>query len=267
MSWFGYWLKGEDSEYMDQPPVRYYTMGDVDDPDAPGNVWRTADDWPPVSCVQTSYFFHGDGGLRPHVPGEQGQSLSYDYDPENPVPTVPPDRKVAPLHYRLPIDQRFIENRSDVLVFSTPPLDEPVDVTGRITCHLWASSSARDTDWVVKLADVYPDGRSILILDGALRGRHRVSLEREDFLDPGEVYQFTVDLWSTSIIFNRGHRIRVIVTSSNDPRFDPNPNTGHAFRSDTDKIVAHNTVYMDSEHPSHVVLPVRTGENSHGKDD
>jgi len=248
---------------MDRPAVKYYTMGDVDDPQAPGNEWRTSDDWPPCSVEETSYYLHGDGSLQRTVPKQTGRSLSYDYDPDNPVPSVAPGTKVLPLHYRAPLDQRFMEHRSDVLVFSTAPLDEPVEVTGRVTCHLWASSSAPDTDWVVKLTDVYPDGRAILILDGGLRARHRVSLAREDLLEPGKVYDFVVDLWSTSVVFNREHRIRVIVTSSSDPRFDPNPNTGHPFRADDERVVAHNTVYMDSDRPSHIVLPTPTGNRSH----
>jgi len=262
LSWFGYWLKGESSDYMDQPPVKYYTMGDVDDPDAPGNEWRAADDWPPGPFEEAKYYLNGDGGLRRTVP-EETQSLSYDYDPDNPVSSSRPGRKVAALHHRAPFDQRFMEQRPDVLVFSTPPLDAPVEVTGRVTCHLWASSSARDTDWVVKLMDVYPDGRSILILDGALRARHRLSLTTEKFLEPGEVYEFTIDLWSTSIVFNKGHRIRVSVTSSSDPRFDPNPNTGHPFRADDERVVAHNAVYMGSKYPSHIVLPIPIGKASH----
>ncbi len=266
LSWFDYWLKGAHSDYMNQPPVRYYTMGDVDDADAPGNEWRTSDDWPPGNCEKTSYYLHDDGTLRQAVLEETTSSLSYDYDPDNPVPSVAPDHEVMPLHYRAPLDQRFIEDRRDVLVFSTPPLDEPVEVTGRVTCRLWASSSARDTDWVVKLTDVYPDGRSILILDGALRARHRVSMAREDFLEPGTVCEFNVDLWSTSIVFNKGHRIRVLVTSSNDPRFDPNPNTGHAFRADEERVVAHNTLYMDSKHPSCIVLPIPTGRNANDEE-
>jgi predicted acyl esterase len=259
MSWFGYWLKGIDSDFVHQPPVRYYTMGDVSAPDAPGNVWRTAGDWPPGPYTETQYFLHAGKTLDRSTPQNQEPSLSYDYDPANPVPTIPPGRQVAPLHYRMPIDQRFIEGRPDMVVFSTLALDEPVEVTGRVTCHLWASSSAPDTDWVVKLTDVYPDGRSILIMDGALRARHRVSIAGEDFLEPGKPYEFVVDLWSTSIILNKGHRIRVIVTSSNDPRFDPNPNTGHPFRADNERAVARNTIYMDGAHPSYILLPIPTG--------
>jgi len=129
-------------------------------------------------------------------------------------------------------------------------------VTGRIKVILWASSPAKDTDFTAKLTDVYPDGRSMLVLDGIIRARHRDSMEREDFMEPGKTCKFEIDLWSTSIIFNKGHKIRVAISSSNFPRFDANPNTGGQSWSEANPIAATNTIYHDAEHPSHILLPV-----------
>ncbi len=141
-------------------------------------------------------------------------------------------------------------------MFSTEALTEPIEVTGRITAKLFVSSDCPDTDFTVKLTDVYPDGRSMLVTDGILRARYRKSFREENFLEAGKVYELTVDLWSTSLIFNKGHRIRVAVSSSNSPRFEPNPNTGHTFRADTEKRVATNTLHLSDKHPSHIILPI-----------
>src|SRR4029077_20530481 len=135
-------------------------------------------------------------------------------------------------------------------------LAEPLEVTGWITAKLYVSSDCPDTDFTVKLTDVYPDGRSMLVTDGIRRARFRRTFEHEDFLEPGKVYELEVDLWSTSLIFNKGHRIRVAVSSSNAPRFDPNPNTGHAFRADKETRVATNTIYFSEKYPSQVLLPI-----------
>ena len=162
-----------------------------------------------------------------------------------------------------PYDQRPVEKRQDVLLYTSDPLGEPLEITGRIEVYLWASSSCRDTDFTVKLTDVCPDGRSVLVQDGIIRARFRNSFEREELMNPGEVYRFKVDLWSTSIIFNKGHRIRVAVSSSNSPRFEPNPNTGDAFRANDKSQTARNTIYHDAAHPSYILLPViRSGEQS-----
>jgi uncharacterized protein len=155
---------------------------------------------------------------------------------------------------------RPIEKRPDVLVFSTDVLDLPLEVTGRITAELSISSDCPDTDFAVLLADVYPDGRSMLVTDGILRARYRNSFEKEELLEPSKIYSVTVDLWSTSLVFNKGHRARVLVTSSNSPRFDPNPNTGAPFRSNKQTRVATNTLHLSAEHPSSIVLPVRRAE-------
>jgi predicted acyl esterase len=252
LAWFDFALRGKDNEVAGEKPVHYYVMGDPTDPAAPGNHWRGADTWPPPAKA-TPFYFHPDGQLlRGVTPAGEG-SRSYEYNPAVPVATVGGQELFLP---RGPMDQRKLESRPDVLMFSTAVLTEPVEVTGRLRAKLFVSSDCPDTDFTVKLTDVYPDGRSMLVTDGILRARYRRSLAREDFLKPGEVYELTVDLWSTSLVFNKGHRIRVAVSSSNSPRFEPNPNTGHAFRADKETRVATNTVYFSREHPSHVLLPI-----------
>ncbi len=251
MRWMLHWLVGLESDVETRPAVDYYVMGDVDDPAAPGNEWRTAETWP-IPCEETPVYLAPDGTLSLEPPMEPG-SLTYTYDPANPAPTVGGLNLTIPAG---PMDQREIEARDDVLVFTSEPLDDPLEITGRVRATIHASSSCVDTDFTVKLTDVYPDGRSMLVLDGIVRARHRNSLETEEMLTPGEVYAFDIDLWSTSLVFNAGHRVRVAISSSNAPRFDPNPNTGAAFRSSDDTTIAENTIYFGPEHPTHVVLPV-----------
>jgi putative CocE/NonD family hydrolase len=144
------------------------------------------------------------------------------------------------------------------LSFSTKVLAEPLEVTGAIKAKLYVSSDCPDTDFAVRLCDVYPDGRTMLVTDGILRTRFRKSFEQEEMMTPGEVYEIEVDLWSTSLVFNKGHRIRVLVSSSNSPRFEPNPNTGHPFRADDETRVATNTLHLSAKHPSAIVLPIYT---------
>jgi len=182
--------------------------------------------------------------------------LWYRYDPKNPVPTVGGQNLNLP---KGPMDQRKVESRDDVLLFTSEALSEPVEVTGRVRAKLYVSSDCRDTDFTVKLTDVYPDGRSMLLTDGILRTRFRESIERESLLTPGEVYELTVDLWCTSIIFNRGHKVRVAVSSSNYPRFDPNPNTGRPLRADNKTQIATNTLHLSKRYPSRIVMPVYNG--------
>src|SRR5205823_14585861 len=154
-----------------------------------------------------------------------------------------------------------VEGRSDVLVFTTPPLTTPLEVTGRISVHLNAATSARDTDFTAKLTDVYPDGRSIILSDGIVRARFRHSLETEDLITPGQPYAYDIDLWSTSIIFNKGHQIRVAISSSNSPRFEPNTNTGGPLPPDPKEkpVVAHQTIFFGGADGSAIVLPEVVG--------
>ena len=239
----------------DTKPVNYFVMGDRSDRSAPGNFWRAADNWPPPSEPRPLYF-HADGDLLPEPPAAMAEQLNYSYDPNDPVPTIGGRNLMIAAGSK---DQRAVESRPDVLVFSTPPLDAPVEVTGRLLAELFVSSDSPDTDFTVKLTDVYPDGRSMLIADGIFRARYHESFEEARLLEPGKVYPLTVDLWSTSTIFNRGHRIRVSVSSSNAPRFQANPNTGGRFGSEGPVRTAVNTLHLSKEHASRIVLPIYRG--------
>jgi predicted acyl esterase len=255
--WLSFWLTGQPAIPADEPAVRYYVMGDVTDRQAPGNVWRTADRWPPPSQPLRLYFTP-DGGLNSEAPATVS-TREYDYDPTHPVPTMGGQEVFLPLIG--PQDQRKVETRPDVLVFTTPPLAEPLEVTGRITVRLFATSSARDTDFTAKLTDVYPNGRSMLVADGIVRARFRHSLGTEELITPDQPYAYDIDLWSTSLIFNRGHQIRVAISSSNSPRFEPNTNTGGPLPPDPKEkpVVAHQTIFLGGTEASHIVLPEVAG--------
>lgn len=251
--WFDRWLRGATNGADRDPAVRYYVVGDVSDPQAPGNVWRTADHWPPFPVRPTPFFLHADRSLSTARPAAGATPLSYTYEPTNPVPTVGGIQLTLPAG---PKDQRPIEAREDVLVFTSETLNEPLEVTGRIRARLWISSDAPDTDFFLRLCDVYPDGRSFNLCEGMLRTRFRRGFDRERFLRPGEIVPIDLDAWSTSVIFNRGHRLRVDITSSCAPGFDPNPNTGAPFRANAEVRTARNQVHVDARHPSQVLLPV-----------
>jgi uncharacterized protein len=249
---FDHYLKGMDNGVDQDKAVNYYVMGDTTDPHAPGNVWRAADNWPPPSRP-TSFYFHQDGRLSAERPTAPDDHRGFKYDPQKPVPTLGGQNLFGS---KGPADLRPIESRPDVLVFSSDVLKTPMEVTGRIRAELAISSDCPDTDFAALLTDVYPDGRSMLVTDGILRARFRKSFEHEEFLEPAKLYDLTVDLWSTSLVFNKGHRIRVLITSSNAPRFDPNPNTGHEFRADKETRVATNTIHLSADHASKIVLPI-----------
>jgi len=191
--------------------------------------------------------------LRPRPSKKVDTSLSYKYDPENPVPTI---GGANLLIKKGPRDQRPVEEHPDVLLFTSGELKKPLKITGPVKVKLWASSTAPDTDFTAKLCDVYPDGRSMIVLDGIIRARHRNSMEKSELMEPGKIYEFEIDLWSTSLVFSRGHRVRVAISSSNSPRFEPNPNTGKPSGMDDETRVATNTIYLDAKRPSHILLPV-----------
>lgn len=245
------WLKGEPKASAPLKPVHYYVMGDTQAKGAPGNHWRSADTWPPPAEV-TPYYLHADHTLDKSRPAEAGQ-LTYKYDPDDPVPTVGGQNLFGS---KGPMDQRTVESRDDVLVFTTTPLEAPIEVTGRITARLRISSDCPDTDFTVKLCDVYPDGSSMLVTDGIRRASLRNGFEKAEPLEPGKAYDVEVDLWSTSLVFNRGHRLRVSVSSSNAPRFEPNANTGDAHPKPGKRRIANNTLHLAAESPSCVLLPI-----------
>ena len=176
---------------------------------------------------------------------------SYDYDPRDPVMTL-----YSPPGQQEPQDQRALDGRRDILTYQTDPVEEPVEVTGPITVHLWAASSAPDTDFVVKLMDVRPDGFVQELCYGIVRARYRESFASPSLIEPGRVYEYTIQVNPTSNLFRRGHRIRLDVSSSDFPNFDRNHNTGGDDYFESTLATARQTVYHDREHPSRVVLPV-----------
>jgi putative CocE/NonD family hydrolase len=252
LPWIDHWLLGEPLEPK-PPRVLYYVMGELPAGNGPGNEWRAADDWPPPSNP-TRWFLTVDNALQTELPEQEGR-LIYTYDPENPVPTLGGGLIFGEAGS---YDQREIEDREDVLVFSTAPVEEPIEVTGRITAVVYVSTSAKDTDFTAKLTDVYPDGRSMLICDSIRRLSLRDDLSQPKEIVPGEKYRMEIDLSSTSIVFNKGHRIRLAISSSNSPRFEPNSNTGNPDWTSMEKVVAEQTVYIGGDQASHLLLPIVT---------
>lgn len=238
------------TDFDNWPAITYYVMGDVDDANAPGNEWRTANDWP-IPNTERPWYLQVNGSLQKTIPVDTNQ-FTYIYNPTNPVPTSGGGNLMIPAG---PYDQSSVENRSDVLIFTSPILEQPYEATGPIKARLYVSSNCSDTDFTVKLTDVYPDGRSMLITDGILRMRNRNGTDHWELMTPGTIYQIEVDLWSTSYIWNTGHRIRIDISSSNYPRYLNNPNTVDGIYKNTTYAKAQNTIYIDSVHRSCLLLP------------
>jgi predicted acyl esterase len=259
LPWYDATLRGDVSEIDDWPPVRVYLMGAVGEAGAPGNEWIDLDSWPPPSR-SIPFFMSADGGLASKTP--QAGELTLISDPSDPVPTL----GGANLHPGLivdgremgdgPQDQRQIEARSDVLTFTTEALARPTTVMGRVRAKIWLVPDTSDLDIAVRLTDVYPDGRSMLVLDGIQRARMRCGDDTECLLTPGVPVELTIDLWSTALIFNAGHRIRISVSGSNWPRFEVNPNDGADLNLETEGVVARPRLLFGGEYPSRVELPV-----------
>jgi len=280
--WFDHWLRGIDNGVDREPAVRYFRMGGgsgrrngagrLDH----GGSWRAAGEWPVPGTRFTPYHLHADGLLSPEVPAEAEASLAYDYDPRTPVPAIGGTiTSGAPIMVGGAFDQREEErffgstvpgrplaDRPDVLVFQTPPLEAAVELTGPLIARLWISSDAPDTDFTVKLVDVYPptedfpDGFAMNITDGILRCRYRDSWEEPSLMEPGQVYEIEIEAFPTSNLFAAGHRIRIDISSSKFPHFDLNFNTGEPEGMATRSVIARNTVHLDRGRPSHVVLPI-----------
>ena len=251
--WFDYWLKDIDTGIMDEPPVYIFVMGD--------NRWRHENEWPLARTHYTRYYLHsdgsantrsGDGTLSTAPPGAEPPDR-YVYDPADPAPTLRGNTLMIPHGVA---DQRSTEDRGDVLVYTSDPLEHDLELTGPIKVQLFAASSAVDTDFTAKLVDVRPDGYAQNIQDGIIRARYRSSARQPSFITPGQVYEYTIDLWATSQVFKAGHRLRVEISSSNFPRFDRNPNTGAPLGEDTRLETAQQTVQHRADYPSHIVLPV-----------
>lgn len=242
--WFDHYLKGADNGADREPSVRYFAMGAVGEPNAPGNEWREAKDWP-IAGETRSYYLQPEGGLSLQTPTTENSVTTFRADPLHPNQIPSPGFPGAK-------DARAFETQSEVRTFTTPPLAKPVEWTGLAQTELHFASTARDTDLIVRVSDVYPDGRSILIVDSILRARYREGFDREMLLTPGEVYRVKFNLGWMSQVFNKGHRIRVTVASTGAPFYEPNPNTGEPLTIDppTKTFVAANTLYHDRARPS-----------------
>lgn len=280
LPWFDHWLKGVDNGVDREPPVRIFVMGGGDAHKAPqgrvfvGGRWREEKEWPLARTVYTPYYLHADGSLSPQQP-KNTPPTSYLFDPKHPVPTLGGNISSAgPLMFAGAADQHCRKDfwlcddtqplalRHDVLVFQTAPLDRDVEVTGRLVVELWASSNMPDTDFTAKLVDVYPPnadfpaGVALNIEDSIVRARYRNSLETPSLMKSGKVYRFTIEMYPTSLVFQKDHRIRLDISSSNFPRFDVNPNTGEPLNKNHRWATAKNSIYHDTAHPSHIVLPI-----------
>ena len=250
---FKYWLEGEQNGIMAEPAVNYYTLGDLSQENTPGNEWRTANDWPPFATTATPYYLVQGGTLATAPPDGPG-TATYAYDPKNPCPSKGGQNLTIPAG---PYDQREVSGRPDVLRFATDPLTTPTEFTGSVHAVLYVSTDAPDTDFTAKFVDIYPDGREILMLDSIRRLKFHNGYENPEPPAPGDITKVDIDLWSISLIVNKGHRIGVQISSSNYPRFEKNSNTGEDFPKEDNLRVAHNTVYMDKDHPSAIILPMR----------
>ncbi|HZX27753.1 MAG TPA: CocE/NonD family hydrolase [Telluria sp.] len=281
--WFDRHLKGDPlaADYL-HAPVKLFVMGGgsgcrtregrLDH----GGQWRDEQEWPLQRALNLPFYFTPGGAMEHNVPQLHAAALEYDFDPTHPVPTIGGAiASGAPLMNAGAFDQRTtraifaaeqpygpLADRPDVLVFQTEVLREPVEVTGQIVAHLWVSSSAPDTDFTVKLVDVYPpskdypDGCAINLAHGILRMRFRESFDQPRLMQPDDIYKIRIPCFPTSNRFAAGHRIRIDISSSNFPHFDINPNTGAPAGTPSTPVVARNRIHLDRDHPSHVVLPV-----------
>jgi putative CocE/NonD family hydrolase len=258
LHWYNYLFKGEQNEYADAAkPVHLFIMGK--------NERREEAAWPLKRARETRYSLESNGNANTAsgdgiliVAAAKGKSDSYVYDPGNPVPTTGGPLCCDPNHLPAgPRNQAQIEARPDVLVYSTEPLAADLEVTGPVTLDLYAKTSAADTDFTAKLVDVAPDGSAYNLTEGILRARYRESTKAAPKpITPDQIYEYKIDLWSTSNVFLKGHKIRLEVSSSNFPRFDRNLNTGKDPATDSEMVKATNTILHDSEHPSALMLPV-----------
>ena len=249
--WYRRWLYDEEDAIANWPKVRIFVMGD--------NTWRDEEDWPLARTRYVPYYLHsgggaasvsGDGKLSEEPPGDEPVD-EYVYDPRDPVMTLYQQRG-----QHEPLDQRALDDRRDILRFATPPLRQEVEVTGHIRLKLYAASTARDTDFVVKLLDIWPNGFAQELCYGIVRARYRESFENPSLIEPGTVYEYDIAINPTSNVFKPGHRIRLDVSSSDFPNFDRNHNTGGNDYADATLIAARQTVFHDAARPSHVILPV-----------
>ena len=252
--WFEHWLKQKDTGIEDWPAFYLFVMGE--------NVWRGEHEWPLKRTKYTPYYLHSDGDAKdPNGSGllrlgksDSSKVDSFVYDPNDPAPTMGGNNLGgAPIG---PFDQSEVEKRDDILVFTSEPLKQPVEVTGPVKMLLYAATTAKDTDFTAKLVDVHPDGKAYNLCDGIIRARWRNSRTKAELVEPGKIIKYEIDLWVTSNLFKAGHKIRVEISSSNFPRFDRNPNSGGPFGADTEVFKATQKIHHDAEHASHILLPI-----------
>lgn len=253
--WLDYSLKGVGNGWDRRPAVRAYILGD--------NAWRDEDDWPPRGAVDRLYYIRstgnartlrGDGALTTDAPDVAEPEDIFDFDPANPVPTRGGGHGTP--WTAGPADQREVEQREDVLVYTTAALERPLLVMGQVRARIFAASSARDTDFTAKLVDVFPDGRALIVCEGILRARYREGLDRPKPLQPGTVCPMEIELGHTAVNFHPGHRIRLEISSSNAPRYDVNPNTGSEIATERTRVPARQRILHGKDAPSALVLPV-----------
>lgn len=255
--WFDHHLKGIDTGMLQEAPVRVFVMGE--------NRWREEREWPLARAVEQAWHLtsggaangsSGDGRLGTEPPAAIEPSDRFVYDPDDPVPTCGGTTLMSLGMAGGVFDQTEVEKRSDVLVYTSDELTEPLEVTGPVRVHLVASTSAPDTDFTAKLVDIEPQGYARNVCDGVVRARFRSSLREPSLVAPGEPVEYEIDLWSTSHVFAPGHRLRLEISSSNFPRYDRNPNTGEPFGTANNVVVAQQEVFHDAARPSRIMLPV-----------
>lgn len=244
LEWFDYWMK--DGPEPAGAPIRIFVMGE--------NVWREEYEWPLARTEYKPYFLHADKSLSSQPPARRSASLDYTYDPADPVPTL--GGNIMEPTLRGPYDQAPLDSRKDVLRFVTEPFAERTEITGPIVAEIYASTDAADTDFMAKLIVVKPDGTAFNLVDGVIRARYREGFDRPKLIEPGKIYQYSLDMWATSYVLSPGDRLRIDVTSSNFPRLARNLNTGAEFAKTSAMKKARQTIHMSDEYPSHVLLPV-----------
>jgi predicted acyl esterase len=231
----------------------YFLMGDTQERSAPGNIWKVSNTWP-VPHTPTDYFLHQDGTLAASKPTDKTASLTFTYEPKDPAPSLGGNYAVGTKSG--PLDQRPAKDRKDILRFVTAPLTEPLGITGKVWADLHFTSDVPDTMFVVKLVDIYPDGCEAIVRESAGLARYHQGLDKPAPIEPGKPYSLKLDLWSTALVFNKGHRIGVYVTSSSKEAYEVHPNTFEPVKSMDQAKAARNTIHLSTEHPSKVVLPV-----------
>ncbi|MDX1981847.1 MAG: CocE/NonD family hydrolase [Bryobacteraceae bacterium] len=247
LRFFDFWLKGADDGLSKEPPVTLYVMG--------RNEWRQENEYPLKRTQYRNLYFH-DKRLAWDPPGDSAAPDRYRYDPMNPVPSLGGNNCCGTPTPAGPKDQRPLDVRGDILTYTSGILEKEIEVTGPVKVVLYASSDAVDTDFVAKLIDVHPDGHAYNVAEGIVRARYRDGAQAAKLMEPGKVYEFTIDMVGTSNCFLKGHRMRVDVTSSHFPQFDRNPNTGEPFGRHANTKVATQSVYRTRARASHIVLPV-----------